>query len=303
VDDGQSALDLITQGRFRPDLIVTDYTLPDDLDGLQVSARIRESLRQDVPVIVLTGDISTETLRDIALQKYLQLNKPVNLTALTLAIARLLPAPRPSESTTDHPVIFVVDDDSHIRAIIRSVLEEAGHTVEDYASCEAFLEAYHSGQEACLLVDGNFPGMSGLELLRQLQEKGHALPSIMITGHSDVGMAVQAMKAGASDFIEKPIQIGELLAGVERALGQSRDSNKQFIWHEDAANHIAALSVREREVLDLVLGGHPSKNIAADLGISQRTVENHRAAIMRKTGTKSLPALARPALAARGNET
>jgi len=302
VGDGLAALDLIAQGRFQPDLIITDYNLPDDLDGLEVGAKIRESLRRKVPVIVLTGDISTETLRAIALQKYVQLNKPVNLPALTLAIARLLPAAEPAERTAGHPVIFVVDDDSHIRAIIRSVLEEVGHRVEDYASCEAFLDAYRPGREACLLVDANFQGMSGLELLQRLQEKGQLLPSIMITGHSDVAMAVQAMKAGASDFIEKPLQIGELLAGVERALSQARDANKQLIWHETAASHIAALSEREREVLDLVLSGHPSKNIAADLGISQRTVENHRAAIMKKTGTKSLPALARLALAARGNE-
>jgi two-component system CheB/CheR fusion protein len=120
----------------------------------------------------------------------------------------------------------------------------------------------------------------------------------MMTGDSDVQIAVQAMKAGASDFIEKPIGRGDLLDSVARALEQSRDSNKRAAWQEAAANHIAGLTPRQHQIMDLVLAGHPSKNIAADLGISQRTVENHRASIMTRTGAKSLPALARLALAA-----
>jgi two-component system CheB/CheR fusion protein len=124
----------------------------------------------------------------------------------------------------------------------------------------------------------------------------------MITGNGDVPMAVQAMKAGALDFIEKPFNHSDLRANVERALEQSRDSGKLFAWREAAANHIAALTPRQRQIMDLVLAGHPSKNIAADLAISQRTVETHRASIMKKTGAKSLPALARLALAAASNE-
>jgi len=123
----------------------------------------------------------------------------------------------------------------------------------------------------------------------------------MITGRSDVAIAVEAMKAGASDFIEKPVSGGELLAGVRRSLEQARDSSQLVAWRRDAAAHVAALTPRQREVMDMVLAGHPSKNIAADLGVSQRTVENHRAAIMERTGAKSLPALARMALAAAPN--
>jgi len=115
-----------------------------------------------------------------------------------------------------------------------------------------------------------------------------------------VPMAVQAMKAGAADFIEKPIAAADLLAGIDRALERSQDSAKRTAWQASAAQHIAGLTARQREIMQLVLAGQPSKNIAADLGISQRTVENHRASIMRKTGTKSLPALARLALAAAG---
>jgi two-component system CheB/CheR fusion protein len=140
--------------------------------------------------------------------------------------------------------------------------------------------------------------MNGLELLRRLRDADRRLPAIMITGNSDVPMAVQAMKAGASDFIEKPIGRSELLASIERSLEQARDTSKLSAWHEDAANHVAGLTSRQRQIMELVLAGQPSKNIAADLGISQRTVENHRASIMKKTGSASLPALARLALAA-----
>jgi two-component system CheB/CheR fusion protein len=135
-------------------------------------------------------------------------------------------------------------------------------------------------------------------LLRRLQDAGHNLPSIMITGHSDVPMAIEAMKAGAADFIEKPVSRADLLASIDRALEFSRDSSKAMALQEIAAGQVARLTPRQRQIMTLVLAGHPSKNIAADLGISQRTVENHRAEIMHRTGCKSLPALARIALAA-----
>lgn len=185
-------------------------------------------------------------------------------------------------SGREPPVIFVVDDDSHIREGIRGVLKDDGCIVEDYATCEAFLEAFHPGREGCLLIDAYLPGMSGLELLRRLNDSGHQLPSVMITGNSDVQMVIDAMKAGASDFIEKPVSRNELLDSIERALEQFRDSNKLSAWREAAASRVAGLTPRQRQIMDMVLAGHPSKNIAADLGISQRTVENHRAAIMKK---------------------
>jgi two-component system CheB/CheR fusion protein len=153
-----------------------------------------------------------------------------------------------------------------------------------------------------LLIDAYLPGISGLELLQRLSSAGHRLPSIMITGNSDVPMAVQAMKAGALDFLEKPISAKDLVASVKRAIETSKDSTKLSAWRQDAAHHLEGLTPRQLEIMDLVLAGQPSKNIAADLGVSQRTVENHRAAIMKKTGAKSLPALARLAVAAASND-
>jgi two-component system CheB/CheR fusion protein len=279
------------------------------MNGLQSAAKLRETLHHQIPVIILTGDISTGNLHEILSQNCIRLNKPVNSKELAQVIQRLLPVSRlPARPHTSHPaetasrpgapVIFVIDDDSHVREAIHAVLEEADEIVEDYPTCEAFLEDYRTGGGACLLIDAYLPGMSGLQLLQRLREAGDRLPAIMITGDADVSIAVQAMKAGASDFIEKPIGRSELLACVGRAREQSKDSNKLFAWRETAANQIAGLTPRQRQVMELVLAGKPNKIVAADLRISQRTVENHRASIMKRTGSKSLPELARLALAA-----
>jgi two-component system CheB/CheR fusion protein len=303
---GTDAFEMVISGHVHPDLILADYNLPDGLNGLQVATKLRVRTRRQIPVIILTGDISTNTLRDIATAECIQLTKPMALGELTIAMQRLLPpaedaiaVPEPSRARNRAPVIYIVDDDAKLRQSMRAILESDGREVESFSSCEAFLEAFQPGREACLLLDSYLPGMGGLELLQQLNDAGQLPPAIMITGHSDVKMAVRAMKAGATDFIEKPAGSAEVLAAVRRALEQSTDAAKAIAWRDSAASQLASLTARQREIMDLVLAGHPSKNIAHDLNISQRTVENHRAAIMAKTGAKSLPALARLALAAR----
>ena len=300
--DGPAALDMVARGALRPDLVLTDCNLPGGMSGLQAAARLREKM-PGIPVIVLTGDTRAGTLADIAGQDCVHLGKPVRPQDLARAIQDIRPArPVPLSGTPgaaeDAPVVFVVDDDSGVRAALRSVLEADGVLVEDYAGGEAFLAAYRPGRDACLLVDAAMPGMDGLELLRRLAEAGHRLPAIMITGHGDVATAVGAMKAGALDFVEKPVRAPDLLASIARALDQSHGAGERAAWRAAAVASIAGLTGRQRDIMALVLAGQPSKNIAADLGISQRTVENHRAAIMRKTGATSLPALARLALAA-----
>ncbi|MGA7809877.1 response regulator, partial [Bradyrhizobium sp.] len=309
--DGAAALALAMRGAIQPDIILADYNLPNGMDGLQVAAKLRGALHREIPTIILTGDISTDTLADIAQHECVQLSKPVKLTELTQAIERLLPKGRSAAESSPRSAVypdnrqvstvFVVDDDQDVSAAMRAVLEDDGHTVETFSSSEAFLGAYRPGQKGCLLLDAYLPGMNGVELLRQLHDRGDRLPAIVVTGSSDVPMAVEAMKAGAADFIEKPISRSELLASLNSALEQSRDSSKLLASRETAAATIANLTPRQREIMDMVLAGHPSKNIAADLGISQRTVENHRASIMEKTGSKSLPALARFALSAQWN--
>jgi two-component system CheB/CheR fusion protein len=311
--DGPAALEAVERGMTRPDLVLADYNLPNGLNGVQVSQRLRQELDGQTPFIILTGDISTETLRDIALHDCVYLNKPVKLGELTGAIEKLLtklPNPHVAPprqaaaalSASGGARVIVVDDDDLIREAIRAVLEDDGRVVETYPSCEAFLEGFRSDRPACLLIDAYLPAMSGLELLEKLHIDGHSLPAIMITGKADVPMAVKAMKAGALDFIEKPIGREELITSIERALELSHDSGKLMEWRANAAAHLTGLTPRQQDVMERVLAGHPSKNIAADLGISQRTVENHRASIMKRTGSKSLPALARLAFLASGGE-
>ncbi|GAA0541231.1 two-component system CheB/CheR fusion protein [Rhizomicrobium palustre] len=307
VCDGAAALDLVERGVVKPDLVLADFNLPNRLNGLQASAKLREKLRREVPVIILTGDTSTGALRDIAERNCLHLNKPVKLKELMAAIRRLLPAAEAHPlgvqetavpSAPEKPVVYVIDDDADIRDGVRTTFEGEGLAVEDYADAEEFLGTYRPAREGCLLIDAYLPGLSGLELLDRLHRVGHRLPAIMITGHSDVPIAVKAMKAGALDFLEKPVSAVDLVVSVRRALEQWKDTSKLSEWREEAAHHLEGLTPRQRQVMEMVLAGHPSKNIAADLGVSQRTVENHRAAIMKKTGVKSLPALARLAVAA-----
>ncbi|MDJ0450894.1 chemotaxis protein CheB [Methylocystis sp. JR02] len=309
--DGIAALDLVLLEGFHPDLIVADYNLPSGMDGLDAAGTLRKRLQRQIPVIILTGDISTSALHKIAIGDCVQLNKPVKSAQLMRVAERLLaqsgfaaspptPVPNTGEDTKGRElgVIAVVDDDKRVRETLREVLEDDGRVVKEFDACEEFLETYHPGREGCLLLDAYLPGMNGLDLLRRLQERGAHPPTIMLTGAADVTMAVEAMKAGAFDFVEKPISRDDLLACVKRALEHARDANKLAEWQENAAAHVAGLTERQRQILDLVLAGHPSKNIAADLGISQRTVENHRASIMKKMGAKSLPELTRLALAA-----
>lgn len=295
--DGPAALESLAHGA--PDLVIADYNLPNGPNGLELARMIRAAAGRPVPVLILTGDISNATLRAVSEAGCALLSKPAGLPALRDAIAHVLAPPLGA----GQPVVFVVDDDDDVRGAIMAVLEADGRMATGFPSGEAFLQAFrpdasHPGAGDCLLIDAALPGISGVELLEQLRAAGHSLPVIVVTGQSDVPMAIRAMKAGASDFIEKPVNRPALLASIVHALDGSRDAAKLVAWHDAAAASVAALTPRQHEIMALVLAGHPSKNIAADLGISQRTVENHRASIMHRTNTTSLPALARLALAA-----
>jgi two-component system CheB/CheR fusion protein len=305
--DGPAALQILLSEAIYPDLILADYNLPKDVNGLQLAAQVRETLGVLVPSVILTGDISSATLREVKQQGCVLLSKPVKLDELFRLIDRLirtktadLPAPFLAKATSDPGLatVFIVDDDDATRQSISAVIAEDGGSPITFASSEAFLKDYRPGTHDCLLIDAYLPGMDGIALLRTLREAGHLLPAIMITGSSDVGMAVEAMKAGASDFLEKPIKAEDILASIRQALERSYDDDEILAWKAAATSHLAALTPRQRQIMKLVLDGQPSKNIAADLAISQRTVESHRASIMRKTGSASLPALARLVMAA-----
>lgn len=305
VSDGVTAMELVQSGQVVPDLILTDFNLPNHMDGLKVTAALRAELDRKVPSIVLTGDISKETLRNIAAHGSVQLNKPIKPVELLACIQRALAAPVPQLAPPPAPprpegtpVIRVIDDDTQARGAMRLLFEQQGYACQTFATAEAFLASPPETGPGCVLIDAVLPGMSGLDLLRTLTAQRHAMPSIMITGHSDVPMAVAAMKGGAIDFIDKPASADDLLRAIALALTHARDAGTQRSWQEAAQRQLDTLTDRQKQIMRMVLDGHPSKNIAADLGISQRTVENHRAAIMHKTGAKSLPALARLALQA-----
>ncbi len=312
--DGLAAQLLVRQEGFVPDLVLTDYNLPYGLDGVASVIALRALWQIQVPAIVLTGDIGKETLRNITDHDCIHLNKPIKLQELTNVIQRLLARALPPEKKTSPSMIMdamatviVIDDDPALRDAMRTMFEIEGYNVRCFGSAEDFLRDTDLPALGCLLIDAYLPGMSGLDLLRKLKARGFVLPMIMITGRSDVALAVEAMKSGAADFIDKPATPAELLEAValtlERLQTSTAKTGKLQAWHESARKSVASLTHRQREIMTLVLAGHPSKNIAADLHISQRTVENHRAAIMHKTGSKSLPALARLALAAAATES
>jgi two-component system, chemotaxis family, CheB/CheR fusion protein len=300
--DGKQALAL-ARGAIRPDLVVADFGLPSGLTGLQVIAGVREAVGREIPAVILTGDISTDTMREIARRGCVARNKPVKAEELTHFIRSLLTEPwqptvqarSPPEADTKRdmlqPTIFVVDDEGSVREAMCGLLQEEGWLVEVYSSGEAFLEAYDPGREGCLVVDARMPRISGLELLERLKSAGSALPAIMITGHADIRLAVRAMKAGAMAFLEKPVQYDELVVNIERAMELTRNSVAHSSLRAAAARRIAGLTSRERQVVEMVVEGNPNKQIAYVLGISQRTVETHRATAMKKVGARTLSEL------------
>jgi two-component system CheB/CheR fusion protein len=303
------ALALAARGALAPDVIVADYNLPGDMTGVEVIARLRQSLRRDVPAVILTGDIASGTLRKIAEADCVHLSKPAEPEVLTRQILTFLAAQRQPQGGNARPaagaaggplpVVFVIDDDRSVREAMQQLLREHGYASETFADAEAFLAADHPERNGCVVVDALMLGMGGIALIERLKAGNRdLLPAIMLTGHGDIAMAVQAMKAGAADFLEKPVRPDELLASIERACERARDLAKRAAWRQAAAERLAGLTPREREVMDRIVAGHPNKIIAYDLGISQRTVENHRAAVMKRTGAATLADLIRLVMAA-----
>jgi two-component system response regulator FixJ len=194
-------------------------------------------------------------------------------------------------------IVHIVDDDEAVRQSLAFLLGSAGLTVRLYDSASAFLAGLSAVKSGCLVTDMRMPDMTGIELLQQLRAKACRLPAIVITGHGDVPLAVEAMKAGAVDFIEKPFDQETILHAVQAALergfeGEVRDDPA-------VAARLDTLSERERQVLEGLVAGHPNKTIAYDLGISPRTVEVYRANLMTKMGARSLSELIRMAIIAK----
>ena len=194
--------------------------------------------------------------------------------------------------------IHIVDDDEAIRQSLDFMLRKAGHGVETYASGTTFLKAVTRDTRGCVLLDVRMPEIDGLEVQARLAERGITLPVVMLTGHGDVTLAVRAVKAGAIDFLEKPFERSVLLAAIDEALEQAGRNDRRRIVATEAVVRLAALTARERDVLDGLVLGRPNKLIAFDLGIATRTVEVHRANLMEKLEARSLSDVLRIAFAA-----
>ncbi len=186
------------------------------------------------------------------------------------------------------PTVFVVDDDPSLRRALARLIQSVGLPTEAYSGAHEFLEAYDPTRPGCLVLDIRMPGQDGLDLQQSLGRRGISLPVIFITGHGDVPMSVQAMKAGAIDFLQKPFRDQDLLDALHRALARDAELRQSRAQRDLVSQRVAALTSREHEVLVLVAAGKPNKVIAAQLGITEKTVKAHRARVMEKMQANSL---------------
>lgn len=194
---------------------------------------------------------------------------------------------------TRNATVFIVDDDSAVRDSLMLMIEQEGIHVETYPSGEEFLDSFQNASLGCAILDIRMPGMDGIQLQQELNRRNIQLPVIFLTGHGDIPMSVKAIKAGAVDFLTKPVTRESLLSSVRTAIMESQRLIRELANGQDAKSRLAELTEREREVMALAIAGAPNKEIARRLGISHRTVEIHKSKIMHKTGATNLLELAR----------
>jgi two-component system, chemotaxis family, CheB/CheR fusion protein len=287
-------------GTMQPELIVGDFSRLAARRVSRIVEELRSQLGPRTPAILISGESWRAAQSGAIGQPVIYLSRPVTAEEITTQVAQSLATARHHLATSragrraaPFQTTFVVDDDRLLLEGLSSLLRSRGDQVEVFPSGESFLEDYTPGRRGCLVVDDKLPGLQGIELLERLKAEGATLPAIMITGHGDVSIAVRAMKAGAVDYIEKPLFHERLLSAIDYALELDRGSAEALAHRQQLAARVAALTQRERQVMDLVVKGASSKSIARILNISQRTVETHRAAVMKRTGARSLPELIR----------
>ena len=198
------------------------------------------------------------------------------------------------------PTVYIVDDDEAVRGALRLLLKSAGYVTAAFDSAHEYLARYSPQQPGCLVLDVRMPGMSGLGLQQELNRRGAIIPVIFISGHGDIPMAVEAIQSGAFDFLQKPFKDQELLNRVARALASDALLRMQQIGAASLRELLATLTPREHEVLTMMVAGKSNKIMAADLSLSQRTVEVHRARIMDKMRARSLAQLIRMMMVTEG---
>jgi two-component system response regulator FixJ len=193
-----------------------------------------------------------------------------------------------AEDAVDAATVYVVDDDDGMRRALSLLLNTVGFKTAAFASPKEFLDKFKPDTAGCLVLDIRMPGMSGLELQQHLNRMGSMLPVIFITGHGDVPMAVQAMKEGAFEFVQKPFRDQDLLDRINHALEQDKENRSTLARRADVLHRVDSLTPREKQVMAMVVDGAANKVVAIDLGLSERTVEIHRAKVMEKMGARSV---------------
>ena len=197
----------------------------------------------------------------------------------------------PPLSQEPQSTVFVVDDDTAVGAALAQAVPLLGWPVQVYASATAFLAEYHPDQPGCLVLDVRMPGMTGLELQRKLADDGVELPIVMISGHADVRIAVEAMTLGAITLLEKPFGLDELLTHVRQAIEKDRTDRAERQKRSEAGGRLSNLTPKEREVLEMVVAGKTNRDMATELGLSMRAVEDRRARLMKKAGARTIAEL------------
>jgi len=291
-----------------PGAIVADFNLGGAANGVEVVRRVAARLGRSIPAVVVTGDVSDQAARTVRQAGFQLLYKPVRPAALLLSIETLIsqmsgpacpPRTAPAVGSRQDATasIALVEDDEDVCAALRDVLTASGYRVAEHRNAEAFLANPNRRTFACVLVDIGLPGMSGLELQRRLAAEGGSPPVILISGEGDLSRAIGAMRDGAADFLEKPVRTAVLLESIARAVasppGHAPETDDAAAARREAEARIGELTSRQRQVLDRMVEGQLNKNIAADLNISQRTVEHHRSAVMTKLGARSLAEIVR----------
>jgi len=198
-------------------------------------------------------------------------------------------------SAQDVPAVFIVDDDADVRESLQELLESVGLHSESFGTAQEFLAARHGDGPSCLILDVRLPGISGLDLQHELKRRRISIPIIFLTAHADVPMSVRAMKSGAVEFLTKPFRQQELLDAVQRSIARARILREKEREFAELRQRHERLSVREREVMNLVVSGMLNKQVAAELGASEATIKMYRSQVMKKMQAKSLPELVRMA--------
>lgn len=284
-----------------PALVIASHGPPGSADGLDLMRRIAAAQEDRPPgAILLAGDLFAPALKEIAAADFEHAPRNIEPGALLERVRRRVPRVRSQATPPEGGMqghVFIIEDGTELRRGIAEWLTSLGWRVEIFVSTQEFLEADTPDRRGCVLADWGVTGLEGMELLNALRPHADRLPTIILAGQGDIRFAVSAVSAGAIDFLKKPIHNETLLRSLERATAMAAAGARQQASRTEQGARLASLTPRQREILERIIAGAPNKIIAADLNLSQRTVENHRATIMAKLGARSLPELIRIVMA------